>query len=217
MYLSDRDLRWSIERGSLIVRVPGGVAPPKIDPTSIDLRLDRVTEAKVWDISQFKKNHARAGIKEAELHLGSFHFGEFAEEYLIEPPEYSADDQEHQVFRRGSEVLIRPGGFVLWQTKEEIGTPIEDPRYICFIDGKSTRARTGIVVHLTAPTIHGGWSGKVVLEIVNLGPFTFILEENDVIAQLTVATISSTPEKTHREAGSSTAGQTHVGGSSAGL
>jgi dCTP deaminase len=105
--------------------------------------------------------------------------------------------------------------FSLWQTKEVVGTPKIDPRYICFIDGKSTRARTGLLVHLTAPTIHAGWDGKVTLEIVNLGPFTFGLSENDVIAQLTVAMISSSPNKSHQDAGSSTIGQTGVEGKEA--
>ena len=67
-------------------------------------------------------------------------------------------------------------------------------------------------MHLTAPTIHAGWKGNVVLEIVNLGPFTFVLQEDDVIAQLTVATISSSPQQTHAEAGSSTVDQVHVSG-----
>jgi dCTP deaminase len=101
---------------------------------------------------------------------------------------------------------------LLWQTKETVGTPPDNPRYICFVVGKSTRARTGIVVHLTAPTIYAGWQGHIVLEIANLGPLTFVLQENDVIAQLTVAMISSVPEKGHIEAGSSTIGQTDVGG-----
>jgi hypothetical protein len=50
------------------------------------------------------------------------------------------------------------------------------------------------------------------LEIANLGPFTFGLREDDVIAQITVATISSTPQRTHAEAGTSTQGQTTVAG-----
>jgi hypothetical protein len=36
------------------------------------------------------------------------------------------------------------------------------------------------------------------------------LREDDVIAQLTVAMISSPPAKSHQEAGSSMVGQTHV-------
>jgi hypothetical protein len=52
-----------------------------------------------------------------------------------------------------------------------VGTPAVNPALICFVDGKSTRSRTGILVHLTAPTIHAGWSGKITLEIANVGPF----------------------------------------------
>jgi len=140
------------------------------------------------------------------------HSAEWLPKFLVPPPEWRADDFGQKVYRKGEEVFIRPQGFLLWQTKEIIGTPKQDPRFICFVDGKSTRARVGLLVHLTAPTIHAGWDGNVTLEIANLGPFTFVLRENDVIAQLTVATISSPPSKSHQEAGTSTAGQAHVGG-----
>ncbi len=212
MYLSDRDLQWAIERNLLVVQPPDGIPLPKVDPTSIDLRLDNVSEAKIWDVEAFKKNHDMTGIGEAELRLGTFKFAAFAEEYSIPPPNYKRGNYDDRVCRKGDEVLVRPGGFLLWQTKEKIGTPENNPQYICFVDGKSTRARTGILVHLTAPTIHAGWKGNVVLEIVNLGPFTFVLQENDVIAQLTVATISSPPQQTHTDAGSSTLDQVHVSG-----
>jgi deoxycytidine triphosphate deaminase len=59
MYLSDRDLQWAIERKLLIVQPPEGIPPPKVDPTSIDLRLDNVSEAKIWDIETFKKKHGK--------------------------------------------------------------------------------------------------------------------------------------------------------------
>lgn len=201
-----------MDKGSLIIRPPDGVSPPKVDPTSIDLRLDQVSEAKIWDMAAISHRNKREGLGESELRLGSFKFGLFADEYLTSPPLLKKSQQTDLVCLRGDEVLVRPGGFLLWQTKEKIGTPKENAQYICFIDGKSTRARTGILVHLTAPTIHAGWSGNVVLEIVNLGPFTFILQEDEVIAQLTVATISSTPRQTHAESGSSTDEQAHVSG-----
>jgi dCTP deaminase len=105
---------------------------------------------------------------------------------------------------------------LLWQTKEEVGTPLDNAQYICFVDGKSTKARTGIIVHLTAPTVHAGWAGKLVLEIANLGPLTFVLQEGDVIAQLTVATITSIPQQSHQQAGSLTLGQVTVKGKAVG-
>lgn len=214
MYLSDRDARWAIERKLLIVESPEGDGPPKIDPSSIDLRLDRAEEAKIWDVDAYAR-HVTIGGGEPVLRVGSqrYKYGDMSR-FLVSPPERDPKNQDQKVCRDGSEILLRPGGFLLWQTKEKIGTPAIDPRFICFVDGKSTRARAGLVVHLTAPTIHAGWSGNVTLEIANLGPFTLGLREDDVIAQIVVATISSPPEKTHEAAGSSTQGQSHVGGAS---
>jgi deoxycytidine triphosphate deaminase len=201
VYQSDRDIRWAIEKGLLIVDPIS-----KIDPTSIDLHLDSIDQAKVWDVDKLRRDLAKSGVKEAEVHLGDFHYAQFAAEYNTSPPEYKPGCTD-KVCRRGHQILVRPGGFLLWQTKEKVGTPEVSPQFICFVDGKSTRARTGIVVHLTAPTIHAGWWGKVVLEIANLGPLTFVLKEDDVIAQLTVARISSVPEQTHADAGTHTMGQ----------
>ena len=63
------------------------------------------------------------------------------------------------------------------------------------------------MVHFTAPTIHAGWSGKITLEITNLGPFDLVLGENDTLAQLTVATISSAPDLSLKKAKSKTQSQ----------
>ena len=205
MYLSDRDLRWAIECGRLIVKP----RPDRIEPTSIDLHLANVTQAKVWDIDLLRKNHEVEGHELNELRIGKFRYQDFAPKYLMSPP----DDPKLTVFRRGKQVIVKPGGFLLWQTKEEVGTPEDGANLICFIDGKSTRARTGLLVHLTAPTIHATWSGPVTLEIANLGPFHFVLEEDDVIAQITVAMVSSVPVRTMKEAGSVTYRQTNVSAS----
>jgi deoxycytidine triphosphate deaminase len=102
-------------------------------------------------------------------------------------------DENQLVFIRGTEVVVKPGGFLLWQTRVTIGTPQSRADLICFVEGTSTPARTGIVVHMTTPTIQSIWEGNATLEIANLGGLTFVLEEGDVIAQLTVATISSPP------------------------
>jgi dCTP deaminase len=93
-----------------------------------------------------------------------------------------------------------------------VGTPKDDPEFILFVDGKSTRARTGLVVHLTAPTIHAGWMGQITLEITNLGPFDIVLEAGDAVAQVVVARLSSPPERSMEAAGSVTMGQTSVTG-----
>jgi dCTP deaminase len=186
MYLSDRDLEWAIECGRLIV----SPRPRKIEATSIDLHLDSVEKARIWNIEQYASDNQDAGHEPRELRTGHINFVNFSKKYLVPVPA----DETQPVFRRHNQIVIRPGGFLLWQTLENVGTPEENADLIAFVDGKSTRARTGLVIHLTAPTIHAGWSGKITLEIANLGPFDLKMQEyEDVVAQLTVSTITSPP------------------------
>lgn len=202
MYLSDRDLAWAIKCGRLIIKPE----PKKIDATSIDLHLDSVEKARVWDIASFESDKSDSGDEARELRTSKINYKNFSRKYQIPVP----TDESQPVFRRHNQIIIKPGGFLLWQTHEVVGTPEENADLICFIDGKSTRARTGLVIHLTAPTIHAGWSGKVTLEIVNLGPFHIKMQEFvDSVAQLTVSRITSSPVEKMKN--SVTYGQTGVG------
>jgi deoxycytidine triphosphate deaminase len=210
MYLSSHELPWAIDNGQLIVSPRPEEMGQGYDETSIDLHLDRVEEAKIWNLRALRESEEARGSSGPEVHIGRFNWATFSEKYLMDPPERPEPDA--LVFRRGPEVIVKPGGFLLWQTKEKVGTPRENPGLICFVDGKSTRARTGLLVHLTAPTIHAGWSGNITLEIVNLGQFHFVLQEDDVIAQLTVALITSPPDLDRKIGASATAGQAHVSG-----
>jgi dCTP deaminase len=173
--------------------------------------LDSVEEAKVWDFQALAKDNKTMGHNPRELNVARMTYGVVSRKYLISPPG-EAEVGDSLVFKRENAVILRPNGFVVWQTKEKVGTPEEDPKYICFIDGKSTRARTGLVVHLTAPTIHAGWSGNVTLEMTNCGPLDLVLHAGDAVAQITVAQITSPPAGDVRLAESATQGQTSVFG-----
>lgn len=83
---------------------------------------------------------------------------------------------------------LEKGEFVLGITLETIVLPIDKgPPYLAArIEGKSSRSRCGLLVHFTAPTIHAGWSGPLTLEIINLGPTTFVLRPEMPIAQLII-------------------------------
>ncbi len=204
MFLSDRELKTAIASGALIVDPP----PEKIDSNSIDLHLDKLEQAKIWDIESFRKDNEISGHPPTELRLGKFIYRAFASKYQMAPPASPAAP----VFCNNRQVIVKPGGFLLWQTKERIGTPDEGAKYICFINSRSTQARTGLAVHMTAPTINASWIGNVTLEIANFGPFDFVLQEGDVIAQIVVAELSSVPENNARKSGSLTLGQRSVSG-----
>jgi dCTP deaminase len=202
MYLSDRDLEFAVKTGQLIV----DPTPTEYDTTSIDLHLDKIEEAKVWNVPAFHEQQRTSG-NDPFVSVGGFDHEAFARQFHMPVPEDSAS----LVYREGKKIILKPHGFFLWQTQENVGTPEIDPRLICFVDGKSTRARVGLLVHMTAPTIHAGWWGKVTLEISNLGPFTLALKEGDVVAQIVVASISSPPIKKKGVKGVKM-GQRNVGG-----
>ncbi|MBY0228172.1 MAG: hypothetical protein K2W96_02710 [Gemmataceae bacterium] len=215
MYLSNRDIAWAIECGKLIVEPPPDPVKDGFDQTGIDLHLGRIDTAKVWDIEAYRKAAtSRSAVEHrGELSLGGFDWESLARDYLIAVPE----DDSQPVFCRGKDVVVKPFGFLLWATREKVGTPVIDPtkplasqqkpELICFVNAKSTKARTGLLVHFTAPTIHSDWVGNITLEITNLGPFDFVLREGDAIAQLTVATISSAPDLRLRKSKQMTQGQ----------
>jgi dCTP deaminase len=84
---------------------------------------------------------------------------------------------------------LEPNQFILCRTVEKIILPVDpknQPNLAARIEGKSSRARCGILIHFTAPTVHPGFEGNLTLEMINLGPVPFILTPNMYIAQLIV-------------------------------
>lgn len=90
---------------------------------------------------------------------------------------------------------LEPNQFVLAQTLERVALPIRQdrPAYAARVEGKSSRARYGMLVHFTAPTVHSGFDGKITLEIINLGPNTIALTPRVFICQLIIEQLSGTP------------------------
>lgn len=89
---------------------------------------------------------------------------------------------------------LRPHKFILAKTKEHVNFPItDDDCYSARIEGKSSLARCGILVHFTAPTIHAGFNGTITLEIINLGPQSFLLHPGMFICQLIIEEVRGKP------------------------
>ncbi len=76
---------------------------------------------------------------------------------------------------------IRPGTFYLADLAEYVRLP---PDLAMHVQGKSSLARLGIGVHVTAPHAHAGWSGNLTLEIFNYGPYQIEIKPGIKIAQL---------------------------------
>ena len=87
---------------------------------------------------------------------------------------------------------LEPRSFVLGRTIEKVKLPI-DGRLAARIEGRSSFARTGLLIHFTAPTIHPGFEGTITLEIMNLGPLAVTLTPGIRICQLIVETVEGEP------------------------
>jgi len=86
------------------------------------------------------------------------------------------------------------GRFVLARTKESVDFPISGNEfYSARVEGKSSLARCGILVHFTAPTIHAGFAGTITLEIINLGPQIFLLKPDMFVCQLIIEEVKGKP------------------------
>jgi dCTP deaminase len=86
--------------------------------------------------------------------------------------------------------VLEPGGFLLAQTHETVDFSIPEvpyaPIYSARVEGKSKFARSGLIIHLTAPTIHANFRGRITLEMANLGPFRLSLKPGMPICQLII-------------------------------
>lgn len=90
--------------------------------------------------------------------------------------------------------VLRPGRFVITKTLERVTLPIDDsPCLAARVEGRSSYARCGLLVHFTAPTIHAGFDGTITLELSNLGPCNISLYPGAPICQLIVEEVAGQP------------------------
>lgn len=85
--------------------------------------------------------------------------------------------------------------FILGRTTEQVELPIRDgePVFAARVEGKSSRARCGLLVHFTAPTVHAGFKGTITLEMINLGPYPITLFPGVPICQLIFERVEGHP------------------------
>jgi dCTP deaminase len=115
--------------------------------------------------------------------------GKFAD--LFVPHSRSVTITEQQPF------MLEPRQLVLAKTREKVTFPLLCDKDKCClaarVEGKSSFARCGLLVHFTAPTIHAGFSGTITLELINFGILTIGLYPGMPICQLIVEQVHGIP------------------------
>jgi dCTP deaminase len=90
-----------------------------------------------------------------------------------------------------------PKKLALAWTQEYIEMRTET-RLAARVEGKSSLARLGLVVHMTAPTIHAGFEGRIRLEMMNHGAVPIRLWPGMRICQLIFETTLGTAERGYK-------------------
>lgn len=172
MILTDREIRISIETAQ--VKIDPAPRSEAYASTSVDLTLGSTLHVFQAD---------RPGV-----------------ERVIDPsaPGYRFSDalhdlaDEQQIPENGFE--LEPHQLILARTQEKISIPIRS-RLAARVEGKSSLARIGLGVHITAPTIHAGFGGRIQLEVVNHGTRKIRLRTGMLICQLIFETTLGVADK----------------------
>lgn len=97
----------------------------------------------------------------------------------------------------GEAFVLHPGVSILGYSKEHFGSN----HYLIEVNGKSSLARIGLLVHNSAALINPGHFLNVALELCNLNNVPIILRPGMAIAQLTFSTLSSETSQNYRDKG----------------
>ncbi|MEX0783635.1 MAG: dCTP deaminase [Dehalococcoidia bacterium] len=185
MILSDTSIFEALDDGRLILtpepspRVPSVETPTRpFDRTAVNLRLSSTLRIPEQDLS-----------------------------VVIDPTIGSAVRTLQRLYREQAIPVegfkLSPAMFVLGLTEEGVTLPLPedvsaDARakgcLAARVEGKSSLARYGLLVHFTAPTIHAGFDGHIALEIMNLGPAPILLTPSMQICQLIIEQVHGEPQ-----------------------
>jgi dCTP deaminase len=97
----------------------------------------------------------------------------------------------------GEEFVLHPGVSILGYSKEKFGSDT----YLIEVNGKSSLARIGLIVHNSASIVNPGHFLNIALELCNLNNVPIVLRPGMEIAQLTFSTLSSHTKKSYKQTG----------------
>lgn len=143
MRLCDRDIEILLDNGSLEIFPRPQME--SINGATVDVRLG----------NQFRVFH--------EYNIAFIDLSGPKEEVEIALDKVMSDEIQ---LMEGEAFFLHPGELVLAVTLESVTLPND---LVGWLDGRSSLARLGLMVHVTAHRIDPGWNGRIVLEFYNSG------------------------------------------------
>jgi len=103
---------------------------------------------------------------------------------------------EEIVVNDENEFFLHPGELALGVTLESVTLPDD---IVGWLDGRSSLARLGLMVHVTAHRIDPGWSGNIVLEFFNSGKLPLALRPGMQIGAISFEKMSGPADRPYRK------------------
>ncbi len=173
MRLCDRDILKAFEEGT--IRVEPQPPLEAVSGVSVDLRLgNRFRTFSSHSTPYIDLSGSKAEVEAAIEKVMS-------DEILV-------DDS--------NEFFLHPGELALGITYESVTLPDD---VVGWLDGRSSLARLGLMVHVTAHRIDPGWSGNIVLEFYNSGKLPLALRPGMSIGAISFETMSGPAERPYRK------------------
>ena len=169
MILSDKAIQNAIT-SELIEIIP---VPDETRYTSSAVDLTLGSQFQTWNAAILAVRGTRV-----ELNLALQTYQQTAKAFLHQLP---VDNDGSYLF---PPFAIQPM-VLLAQTQERVHLK-RDSGLAARVEGRSSLARIGLTVHLTAPTIHCGFSGAITLELINYSSFYLRMVPGAVICQLII-------------------------------
>lgn len=179
MILRDRSIRDAIEAG-IIGCDPKPNWETQLQPASLDLRLgdefSAFKDKSIWNQTYSERD----GCGELGITPGKTNVQGLMTSLIFGGVKNSKGP------------FIERGEFMLATTLETIRIPKD---MVGRVEGRSTLARLGLVVHVTAGFIDPGFEGQITLEMVNFGPHRIYLKPGMRICQVCFEKLDAPAQK----------------------
>lgn len=165
MVLSDRGIKKALAKRHIIIE-----PTPEEDhyqTSAVDIRLGE--SFKVWNLDLLHDTPGFTGHLDLSEQKFAITAQKLAKDAVLEP---DGSFILHPYKKIQQVVLCQTEGRMALDPKSRLAARVE---------GRSSLARLGVMVHLTAPTIHAGFDGFITLEVMNHGPFALKLVPHKTI------------------------------------
>jgi dCTP deaminase len=179
MILSDGEIKEALANKAIVI--DPAPSEKQYNASAVDLRL----KAELYRLKTFAELQAGqppGAILSLDVDPVTIDIQQFLKKYTV------AIDLQHEGYFR-----LMPQTFALGMTDEYVSFP-KISQIAARVEGRSTLARLGLTIHMTAPTIHCSFSGRILLEMYNFGEYPLRLAPGMAICQLILERLGRAPE-----------------------